>query len=269
MRLFDSHAHLQDSRLRDRTDEILARAGQAGVARIVCCGAREADWPDVQALARGHAQLVPAYGLHPWYLRERTTAWAAALRDLLEADPAAAVGEIGLDHAIDGRDDADQAAVLLAHLELARRLGRPASVHCRRAWSALLDALDRAGGLPAGFVVHSYSGSRELIGPLAARGGHFSFSGSITYPRNRRGRLAAEAVPPDRLLIETDAPDLLPRPAAEAAGAAGGEPPPNEPAHLAHVLLALAEIRRAAPEPLAEQIWKNAARVFGPRGARG
>ena len=105
---------------------------------------------------------------------------------------------------------------------------------------ALLEGL---GGLPAGFVLHSYSGSSELVEQLAKLGAYFSFSGSITYHRNRRGHKAVMAVPPYRLLIETDSPDLMPvLPSSQPDDAAA----PNEPANLVHVLRKIAELREHA-----------------------
>jgi TatD DNase family protein len=261
--LFDAHCHLQDERLRPHLEAILQRAANAGVATMMCCGSCEADWPDVQALARRHAQIRASYGLHPWYVGERTADWFQTLRTFL-TDNAAAVGEIGLDHALDKRAWAAQDEVFTAQLELAQELNRPASVHCRRAWGRMLELLDQCGVPKAGLLFHSYSGARDLVAELARRGAYFSFSGAITHERNVSGKEAAAVVPLERLLIETDTPDLLAElPAATPVVRDADGKPLSEPAHLIYVLRQVATIRGLSEEEIADRTWANAAGLFG------
>lgn len=256
MQLADSHCHLQDERIAPEIQGFLDRAASAGIRMFVCCGSAEADWDAVAAMS-ARPGVIACYGLHPWYIRERTPAWREALAARLRSDPRAAVGEIGLDHAIPDRDEADQMRVFVEQLHLAAELGRPASIHCRKAWGAILPAL-QGSRPPAGFVIHSYSGSRELIGPLAGLGGFFSFSGTVTWSRNRRAHEAAVAVPADRLLIETDSPDLPPAPENGSA-----QVTVNEPANLPRVLRAIAALRGMDPGELAAVTWANTTRLFG------
>lgn len=260
MNLFDAHCHLQDERLAPDFDAVMRRADQAGVRRFLCCGSSETDWPRVAQLADHYPGIVPAFGLHPWYVRERSATWLDTLRRHLSTT-ASTVGEIGLDHAIEPRNDEEQESVFLAQLDLARQLNRPASIHCRRAWDRLLSLLRNIESLPRGFMIHSYSGGPELVKPLADLGAYFSFSGSITRSGNRRGHRAAREVPADRLLAETDAPDIPP---VIHDGHQVIEPAVNEPANLRHVIAALAEIRGAPPDNIAELTWNNACRLFSP-----
>ncbi len=263
MRLFDAHNHLQDERLAADLDASVAAARAAGVARMVCCGSSEQDWAGVAAAAARHAGLVvPSYGLHPWYARGRTAGWLDALRARLAAAPAAGVGEIGLDRPVEPRDEADQEAVFLAQLRLGRELGRPVSIHCRRAWGRLLECVEPLGPHPAGLLFHSFSGAPELAARLVPLGAFFSFSGAVTFSGNRRGRRAAAAAPGDRLLIESDAPDLAPcgvdAPRDPASGRAV-----NLPANLPRVLEAVAALRGVTPEEAARLTWENGERLFG------
>jgi TatD DNase family protein len=122
-----------------------------------------------------------------------------------------------------------QAAVLRGQLALARKHRLPVVLHCLRAHPALLPLVEREA-LPEGGVLHSYSGSADLVRPYAAAGFWFSFAGPVTYERARRPLDAARAVPRDRLLVETDAPDQTPRPHRGR----------NEPAHLRDTAAALA-----------------------------
>jgi TatD DNase family protein len=255
MHLFDSHCHLQDERIKDRLDGIIARAREAGVTAMLCCGTRESDWDDVAGLSQKYPEIIPAFGLHPWFVKDRSLDWLIRLEATLTEYPQAILGEIGLDHALDERNDGEQAEAFIAQLRLARRLGRPLSIHCRKAWAALLSVLEQQCGLSQGGVIHAYSGPPDLIEPLVAFNASFSFSGSITYDRNKRGCRAAAAVPDARLLMETDTPDIPPQ------GIASGE---NEPAYLIKIAGRLAGIRGLSIEAIAELTYANAESLFKP-----
>ena len=256
MILFDSHCHLQNERCIGTIDVIMDRAGSAGVRHVLCCGTAEQDWESVRLLAMNHRGIIPAFGLHPWFVKERSLSWLEKLEKLLLAVPSATVGEIGLDHALDERIDDDQGVVFVAQLKLARRLSRPVSIHCRKAWGDLLDILTAQCGLPHGGAIHSFSGPADLIPRLVKLNASFSFSGSITFDRNRRGRASALAVPEERLLIETDAPDIPPRGIGDGA---------NEPANCAMVAQTLAELRGCSIEEIGEVTSGNAIKLFVPQ----
>jgi TatD DNase family protein len=252
--LFDSHCHLQDERIFAQAAEIGARARSAGVTRMLCCGTREADWDAVKALAARYPEIVPAFGLHPWFIGERSAQWLEKLEVLLEEFPRAAVGEIGLDHALDKRNDDEQADLFAAQLKLAQRLHRPVSLHCRKAWGDLLKILEKHCGLPDRGAIHSYSGPADLIPRLAALNVSISFSGSITYDRNIRGRASVAAVPENRLLIETDSPDIPPR---------GVEQGKNEPTNCRQIAQEIAILRGTSVEEICKITYENAERIFG------
>lgn len=258
MRLFDAHCHLQDERLASRLDEVMARAAAAGVQRMMCCASAEEDWAKVAAIARRFPQVVPSFGLHPWHVGTRSSRWLETLNSALYDIPSG-VGEIGLDHDLEPLKEEDQERAFLAQLNLSRQMKRPVSIHCRRAWGRLLELLERFGRHEIGFVLHSYSASADLVPRFAKLGAYFSFSGSITRDSAARVREVAAIVPLDRLLIETDAPDLMP------ASTSGGLPPKdavNEPANLARVLKRLALVLEAREDELAERTWENASRLF-------
>ncbi len=264
MQLFDAHCHLQDDRLFPHLDAAMERAQEAGVTGLMCCGSGEADWPLLPEIARRFPGVRLSFGLHPWYIGERSESWLDTLKTLLTSTPSS-VGEIGLDHALDKTTFSDQEAVFLAQIHLANELERPVSIHCRRAWGRLMELLDGKGWPAAGFVLHSYSGSADLIQPLARRGAFFSFSGAITFEQNRKGREAAALVPLDRLLIETDAPDLPPSlpSGAELLHDASGKAI-NEPAHLTRILSTVAELRGTDSESIAAITTENAMSLWCP-----
>lgn len=260
MRLFDVHCHLQDDLLLPHLDAVMNRATGAGVGGLMCCGTEEADWDLLPDITRRFPGVRLSFGIHPWSVGERTSRWLDQLKDRLATYPAS-VGEIGLDHTLPSSTFADQESVFLAQIHLANELERPVSLHCRQAFGRLMDLLDTEGWPARGFVLHSYSGPSELVQPLAGRGAYFSFSGAITFDRNRKGREALVAVPADRLLLETDAPFLPP---AGLALPENGNKPVNEPAFLVQALEVAARLRGTDQKLLAEQTWRNAMALFKP-----
>lgn len=254
MRLFDSHCHLQDQRIIKDLDEILARAVESGVTKMVCCGSCEDDWDHVlEIYLKNKDLIIPAFGIHPWYVAQRGESWLDRLKEILKRVPEAAVGEIGLDHALESRNDNDQLKVFTIQLELAAELKRPVSIHCRKAWGDLLSALEKSGGVAYGGAVHSFSGAPEIVEQLENYNLCISFSGSITYERNKRARESCRRVSSDRLLIETDSPDIRP---------SGYDLPDNEPSTLRSVAETVAMIRSCSAEEIGRITYANGSAVF-------
>ncbi len=254
--LFDAHCHLQDARIGAGLEGMLGRARVAGVQGFAVCGCRPSDWPRVLELAQAHSDVLPFLGLHPWYVAEAPSDWLEQLRGLAQRH-AIGIGECGLDFALEVYDGAQQLEVLRAHLRLARELGRPLSLHCRKAWEGLA-LLVQEEGLPApGGLVHAFSGSPEVARRLQRLGLHLSFGCGLAQASHRRAARGLQAVAPDRLLFETDSPDLAPR---HLPGYGQGRL--NEPANLRLVLEAAAALRGEDPYALAEQVWANGQRMF-------
>ncbi len=256
MELCDAHTHLQDLRLSDTVDQVVRRSMVAGVTHMVCCGVQESDWQRVASLADRYSGIFPAFGLHPWFISSRSPDWLDYLESFL-LHHSGAVGEIGLDRHSSPVDNEDQLLVFKSQLQLARKYERPVNLHCRNAFGLLADLLKENGGLPHGGVIHSYSGSAEMVKVFEKSGAHISFSGSLTRPHNKKARLAARAVSLERLLIETDTPDLLPTGAPEGL---------NEPAHVHLVLKTLASLREEPIDVLAHATFSNAIRLFTRHG---
>jgi TatD DNase family protein len=257
--MFDAHCHLQDDRISARAGEIVAAANRAGVTGMLCCGSAAADWDGVARIGAAYAGcgVLCAYGAHPFYIEDFNpddNGWTDELSRRLAGDPSAAVGEIGLDHTVAPRDDERQAEVFVRQLRIAERYGRPVSIHCRKAFGTMLSILRDMGGLKFGGAVHSYSGPPDIIDELADLGCHISFSGSILIPNNKRAAASLKKVPREKLLIETDSPDLLPH------GAAG---PFNEPANLLLILNKAAEILGESPRKIAELTNENGRGLYG------
>ena len=296
MRLYDAHNHLQDARLAPDREAILAALQKEDVAAMVVNGSCEEDWPEVLALGRlfhpqvaadvsrrhlpcgenaathvgGYSPLViPAFGYHPWYVKERTPDWQTALVRHLDAVPSA-IGEIGLDRWIKDHDPEQQEEVFTWQLRLAAERNLPVSIHCLQAWGRLLEILCAGPRPRCGFLLHSFGGPPEMLAPLTELGAYFSLPGYFAQERKARQRETFRHVPPDRLLIETDAPDqLLPTERIQypltdpATGKAV-----NHPANLGAVYRFAAEWLEEPLEQLAERVEANFRRLFGALAQR-
>lgn len=260
----DAHAHLQDPRLAPHLPQVFARAAAAGVARIHVDATCEADWPAVAALADAQpgATLV-SFGVHPWFIRDRSARWLQNLRDVLAARPAG-IGEIGLDARMGDSLDADREAVFRAQFELSHELALPASLHCRDAWEPMLKILLAAPPHPAGLLIHAYSGPPDALPALAEKNVHVSFGGTLTRPKNVRARENAARVPAGRFLLESDAPDLPPTLPAGAEKHLVGEDGKllSEPAYVPWVGQIVAEVRGTTSGAIAAETTATARRLF-------
>lgn len=254
----DSHNHLQDPRLGD-AGPVIAAMKQAGVTRCVVNATREADWEAVERLALAEPDfVVPAFGSHPWHAHTASGGWQDRLRKLLEKHPQSSIGECGLDQWISEPALEIQRPVFIEQLRIAREMDRPATIHCLKAWGALFDAFDEAPPPPR-FLMHSYGGSIEIARRLLPLGASFSFSGYFLQPRKSAVLEVFRQLPRNRILLETDAPDMLPpeeiltHPLAEKC---------NHPANLAAIGEALARALEMEAADLAELTTRNAISFF-------
>lgn len=252
MKLFDSHCHLQDPRIGEDLNSVMNRASVAGVSLMLCCGTSEQDWDKVIEISQKYESVIPAFGIHPWFIADRSEKWLDRLECVLKSFPEAALGEIGLDYAIKEGNEKEQLSVFIDQLRLAAKLDRPVSIHCRRAWGALTDLLEKERGVGQVGAIHSYSGSPQLVSRLQNFGLSISFSGSLTMEGNRRGRASLLQVDPERLLIETDSPDLLPR----------GHTGNNEPANIISIVKEVSSVLDFSDEMISEITFNNGMKIF-------
>lgn len=257
---FDAHNHLQEEVLIPHLDGVMQRARAAGIARMVCNGTHEGDWQRVLDLSREYEEIIPCFGLHPWFVKDRSPDWLRSLESFLDQTPSA-VGEIGLDRYVPDRDEPAQEEVFRVQLDLARRRNLPVMIHCLKAWGWMLRVLESEGPPPAGMVIHAYGGSAELLPQLAAMGAWFSFAGSVLDERHARARGALKQVGPERLLVESDAPAMPPPQEFREHMVVGeGGEEYNEPANLPAILRGVAEVRGDREEDLRRICWENGER---------
>jgi TatD DNase family protein len=250
--VIDTHAHLDACA--EPPGELLRRARNVGVARVITIGSGVASCRTALQISEAEHGVVAALGIHPHQAGDVAPADLDELRRLLAHPRAAAVGETGLDYYRDYAPRDRQRELFRAQAELAIELAKPLVVHTRAAEDDTLAVLE---GLPpgAGVVLHCFA-SPGLLPAALERGWYVSFAGNVTYPKAQALRLAAAAVPADRILAETDSPYLAPQPVRGR---------PNEPANVVHVLATLAATRGADPVVLERRIEDNADVVFALR----
>ncbi|HEY5751521.1 MAG TPA: TatD family hydrolase [Chthoniobacterales bacterium] len=263
----DAHNHLQDEWLDPYRDKVIADLEKIGIGGAIVNGTTEVDWAAVETLAAQHPWAIPSYGLHPWYVRERTPDWRRNLLNQLDKRPCG-VGEIGLDRWIPDYDFEDQKAAFRWQLAIAAERNLPVTIHCLKAWGALEEILRNEAVPDCGFLLHAYGGPREMIDSFVKLGAYFSFPGYFLHERKSAQREVFRIVPIDRLLVETDAP-ALPLPDEKVEFPLPSSPtnqPLNHPANIATIQRALAEIRGVTPESLAKSVTANFLRLFGRSG---
>jgi len=254
----DSHNHLQSPRLGDPAP-LIAAMRAAGISRCIVNATCEDDWKNVATLAASQPDFVlPAFGIHPWQAHTARPDWQEKLRALLEKHPQSSIGECGLDTWVAEPSLDIQRPIFLDQLRLACELDRPITIHCLKAWGALFDAFAEAPP-PSRFLMHSYGGSIETARRLIPLGAYFSFSGHFLHPRKSAVLDVFRQLPPDRILLETDAPDMLPPPEIITHPLPENQ---NHPANIPAIGHALAEALKMTPEALAALTRKNAMGCF-------
>ena len=252
--LIDTHCHLTHPRLRHQTAEVLNRAHQAGVGRIICAAADVDESQAALALTHNQPNIFCTAGLHPHDAKDAQEGYLEILEDLAADEKNVAIGEIGLDYHYDWSPRDAQRRVFAEQLELAARLDKPIVLHPRDAFDDTIDILTTSGADTRRVVFHSFTGT-----PAAARvaldlGATISFSGIITFAKSDDLRRAAAIVPDDRILIETDAPFLSPTPVRKMKT--------NEPANVHHIAAFLANLRQTPLEDFANLTTTNAEAFF-------
>ncbi|MCL2103860.1 MAG: TatD family hydrolase [Kiritimatiellaeota bacterium] len=261
--MFDAHAHLQDPRLSGVFEELARKAKAVQVTGVCCCGTTPDDWHATEAVANYPLPfiVVPAFGVHPWYVRFLPRNWREQLEMYLDRNPVAVVGEIGLDGVMDDVPLSLQEEVFEWQLGLAERIRCPVVLHGARAWGRLADVLKRYARRIPGFVAHGFGGSAEILRQLLNMGGYVSFAGTVCNTNATKVRAAAKEIPDSQILVETDAPDLFPA-GGRPIGMGANQKPLNHPGNLNVILREVAALRGVSPDELSDITGANARRIF-------
>ena len=257
MELVDSHAHIDAPQFAGDREAMLERAREAGVRTILAVG--NGPGPEQLDAALPYAErydwIYTSVGIHPHEAKEAGPAHFEELARLARHPKVIAWGEIGLDYFYDHSPREVQARVFREQMELARAARLPILIHCRDAWDDCLELLEahwNSAGL--GGILHCFGGTLAEARRGLDLGFLVSFAGNATYPKAQGLREVAKALPLESLLVETDAPYLAPQSFRGKR---------NEPAYVAEVAKALANVRNLAPEEMAAATLSNFRRFFG------
>jgi len=254
--IVDSHCHLADTRLRGDVDGVIARARLAGVRTIISVGAIGPIDTDRHAveIAKRNRGVYAVVGVHPHDASACGDTRMMELRELASSPKVVAIGESGLDfHYMHSPREAQEDS-LRRHLALATALNKPIVIHCRDAEERLAAIVREIGMPPRVGVIHCFTGNPSAARAFLALGFYISFSGILTFRNAAQIREAAQLVPSDRVMVETDAPYLAPEPYRGKR---------NEPAYVVRTLEVLAQLRDVRADALARTTTENARRLFG------
>lgn len=261
--LVDSHCHLDFPDFDAERDQIIARAGEAGVGLMVTISTRVRQFERIRVIAEAYDNVFCTIGTHPHNAEEEAGISAAELIAIATHPKVVGIGEAGLDYHYDKAPRDLQAQGLRAHIDAARITGLPLVIHARQADEDMANILNEETGRGAfPFILHCFSSGAELARIGVELGGYVSFSGILTFKNSQEIRDIAKTVPLDRLLVETDAPYLAPMPFRSNR---------NEPAYVAKTAAVLAETVGVSSDDIATITTDNFFRLFTkvPRPLRG
>ena len=257
MKLFDSHCHLDDKSYNRDLDKVIKRARSAGVARLMTIGVNSKTSARAVELAESHPDIYASVGVHPHDVKNCRESVIEDLKSLAANPKVRAWGEIGLDFNRMYSPRKDQEMWFEKQLKIADKLELPMIFHERDSNGRFLEMLKKHADNKLKGVVHCFSGDQNELEQYLDLGLYIGITGILTIKsRGARLRKLAAVIPPDRLLVETDAPYLVPAPEKNHHRR-------NEPAFVKSVMLKLAAVRQDDSDQLSETIWDNTCRLYG------
>jgi len=247
--LVDSHCHLDFPDFADELDAVIARARIADIGRMVTISTRVGRHNELLAIADRFGDVFCSVGTHPHYAHEELDVTAADLVARARHPKVVAMGEAGLDYHYDPSPRQDQERGFRTHIQAARETRLPLVIHSRQAdedTARILEEETGQGAFPA--VLHCFTGGPDLARRAIALGLFISFTGILTFKNSTALRAIAAELPPDRILVETDAPYLAPNPFRGKR---------NEPSYVVETAKVLAETRGVSLDELARQTTEN------------
>lgn len=249
--LIDTHAHLDFKDYQEDLDEIIKRAEEKDVSKIITIGASLEGSKKAVELARRYEEIYAAVSIHPEDAEEFNDNVLDLFREFSKEEKVVAIGEIGLDYYVENFSPKKQKEVLVEQIELAIELNLPIIFHIRNAFEDVMEIIDHYDWHKNKAVIHCYSSSYKKVQGILDKGLIISYTGIITYDEG--SQKAVEATPLDKMMIETDCPFLAPEPHR-------GER--NEPSYVKYVAEKIAEIKGISFDEVAKITTKNAIDFF-------
>ncbi len=254
MELIDTHCHLTFDDLAGDIDGVIERSRVAGVTGWITIGTDMQESRKAVELAQKFDNMYAAVAVHPHDAKTVTDETLQELRELAQNEKVVAIGETGLDYHYNHSLHEDQKRVFAEHLQLAAELDLPAIIHCRKAFEETLEILGQWGTGVKRIVFHCFSGSAEQAKILLRDDFYFSFTGVVTFRNADKTRKAAEVVPTERLMLETDCPFMSPEPVRKQRTC--------EPALMIHTAKFLAELKQADLADFAHAVTATSKKFF-------
>ena len=256
MNIFDSHCHLDDPSYANDLEQVIGRARSEGVVAALTVSVNLESSAKSVSIATGHDGIYASVGFHPHDAKTCREPDLLEMAELARSPKVVAWGEMGLDYNRMHSPRKDQEACFIRQIEMAGSLGLPMIFHERDTNGRFLDLLTRHMSRDQTGVIHCFSGTREELEAYLSLGLYIGVTGIVTIKTRGEGlRELVRHIPDDRLLVETDAPYLIPAPQRNKGRR-------NEPAFVKSVLLKLAELKNSPIETFSGIIWENTCRLF-------
>lgn len=250
--IFDTHAHYDAEQFNEDRDEILAKMPENGVSTIVNVGATLKGCKESMEFAKKYPFMYAAVGVHPDEVGELNEETFAQLEEWCKEDKVVAVGEIGLDYYWDEEPREVQKEWFIRQLELAKRVNLPVNIHSREASEDTLQIVKEHGKGLTG-IIHCFSGSKEMALEYVKLGFYIGVGGVVTFKNGRKLKEVVEAIPMDRIVLETDAPYLAPTPFRGKR---------NDSTYIKYMAEEIASLKGLTCEEVLTQTEQNARKVY-------
>ncbi len=248
---FESHAHLDDKRFREDREELLGLLPSCGIDYVVNVGCDVKSSKQSILLAERYDYIFASVGIHPHELYDMSSQTIEELRRLSQHKKVVAIGEIGLDYYYDTHPRELQQFWFRQQLRLAEFVNKPVIIHSRDASQETFDIMSTSNVRKG--VIHCYSGSAPMAVEYTKMGFYIGIGGVVTFPNAKKMVEVVEAIPLEKILIETDSPYLAPTPNRGKR---------NDPRNLEYIVTKIAEIKNISPENVANITSKNSQNLF-------
>ena len=254
MRIVDTHCHLNDEALYKDLDDVISRARQAGVEKMVVIGWDKASSELAIKIAEQYENIYAVIGFHPENVFDINDDVLYKTLELCKKPKVVGIGEIGLDYhwTKDLEKREIQKQYFVKQIEFANKVGLPISIHSREAFNDTLEILKEHKPMHGG-VMHCYSGSVENINDIINLGLYIGLDGPVTFTNAKTPKEVAAEIPLEKLVVETDCPYLSPHPLRGTV---------NEPANISLIVDAIAEARGMSKKHLLDVLYQNSCKLF-------
>ncbi|MFC7787239.1 TatD family hydrolase [Rossellomorea sp. GCM10028870] len=251
--LFDTHVHLNAEQFDEDLEEVISRAREAGVEKMVVVGFDRPTINRAMELIEQYEFLYASIGWHPVDaidMKDEDLAW---IEELSNHPKVVAIGEMGLDYHWDKSPKDVQKEVFRKQIHLAKKVKLPIIIHNRDATQDIVDILREEGAEEVGGIMHCFSGSPEIAQECVDMNFYISLGGPVTFKNAKKPKEVAKEIPLEKLLIETDCPYLAPHPNRGKR---------NEPAYVKMVAEQIAELKEVSLEEVENKTTENAKKLF-------